>query len=87
MPTLTLYTRRDCRLCDEMKTVVRAVAATLPLTCKDVDVDGDPRLAQAYGRDVPVLLADGREIARHRVTAARLRQLLAETGGAGHQGT
>ena len=81
---LTLYTRRNCHLCDEMKAVVREVGLTRPLTIEEVDVDRDPALARRYGLAVPVLLAGGREIARHRVTAERLREVL-ETRPAGHQ--
>lgn len=82
---LKIYTRRNCHLCDEMKAVVREVGVTLPLVVEEVDVDRDPLLARRYGLAVPVLLAGARELARHRVTADRLRELL-ETRPAGHQG-
>jgi len=81
---LTLYTRRNCHLCDEMKAIVREVGRTLPVVIEEVDVDRDPALARRYGMDVPVLVAGERELARHRVTAERLRELL-ETRPAGHQ--
>ncbi len=87
MTTLTIYTRRNCHLCDEMKRVVRDVGLTLPLTIEAVDVDQDPVLARRYGTDVPVLVAGERELARHRVTAERLRELLEGARPAGHQGT
>jgi len=80
---LTLYTRRNCHLCDEMKAVIGEVGLTVPLTIEEVDVDGDPTLARRYGLEVPVLVAGGRELARHRVTAGRLRELLGEPP-AGH---
>ena len=84
MVSLTLYTRRNCHLCDEMKAVVREAGLTLPLALEEVDVDRDPVLARRYGTDVPVLAAGDRELARHRVTAGRLRELL-EMRPAGHQ--
>ena len=82
---LTIYTRRNCHLCDEMKAVVREVGLTLPLAIEEVDVDRDPALTRRYGLAVPVLVAGTRELARHRVTAERLRELL-EARPAGHQG-
>ena len=81
---LTIYTRRNCHLCDEMKAVVREVGRTLPLTLDEVDVDREPVLAHRYGWDVPVLVAGERELARHRVTAERLREML-DARPAGHQ--
>lgn len=86
MTTLTLYTRRDCHLCEEMKAVVREVGRTMPLALEEMDIDRDPALARRYGRAIPVLVAGGREIARHRVTADRLRAVL-DTRTAGHHGT
>lgn len=35
---------------------------------QEVDVDADARLDDLYGENVPVLLKDGIEICRHRLT-------------------
>jgi glutaredoxin len=72
MTTLTLYTRRACHLCDEMKAVVLEVVTRQPVELTEVDVDADPALARQYGHHVPVLFLDGREIARYRLTPTRL---------------
>jgi len=53
---LTIYTRRNCHLCDEMKAVVREVGRTLPLTLDEVDVDREPALAQPQARSPQGLL-------------------------------
>src|SRR5262245_4010285 len=80
MIRLTLYGRVDCHLCHEMLAVVEAVVREPPLAgrvvVEEVDVDGDPALIAAYGAEVPVLCLDGREIFRHRVGAAALRDRL-----------
>jgi glutaredoxin len=73
---LTLYTRPDCHLCERMKAVVREVGAEFPLALEEVDIDRVPALADRFGRDVPVLMVDGVEVARHRVTADALRRIL-----------
>ena len=73
---LSLYTRRHCHLCDEMKAVIREVGADVPLELEEIDVDGSRDLKKRYGLDVPVLAAEGEEIARHRVTAGTLREAL-----------
>lgn len=82
MPRLTLYGRRDCHLCRVMAAVVREVTAGTPgMVVEEVDVDRDPELRAAYGTDVPVLLVDGAEAFRHRVTAAALRSRLRVVAG------
>jgi 4a-hydroxytetrahydrobiopterin dehydratase len=67
---VTLYTRRDCHLCDEAKAAIRAAASLhrLPVTLREVDIEGDAALKARYTDDVPVIHVDGVEAFRHRVT-------------------
>jgi hypothetical protein len=81
MIRLTLYTRVDCHLCHDMRAVVAAVARERRLEVEEVDVDGDPALAAAYGADVPVLCVNGRKAFKYRVDAPALRARLAREGG------
>ena len=41
----------------------------------EIDVDSDPRLEELYGENVPVLLKDGVEICRHRLTPEAIEKL------------
>jgi hypothetical protein len=41
-----------------------------------VDISRDPQLEALYGREIPVILLDGREIARHVVRERKLLELL-----------
>lgn len=73
---LTLYSRKDCCLCEEMKGVVKQVAGRLPLEMEEIDVDSAPDLQEKYGNEVPVLFIDGRKAFKYRVTEAELRKRL-----------
>ena len=73
---LTLYGRADCHLCHEMRAVVDAVGREMRFDLEEVDVDGDPALAAAYGEEVPVLLVNGRKAFKYRVSAPDLRARL-----------
>lgn len=77
---VTLYGRRDCHLCEDMRAVVDEVARVVAVEVEEVDVDGDPALATAYGHEVPVLLVNGRKAFKYRVDARTLRQRLAREG-------
>ncbi len=79
-PTLTLYTRAGCHLCEEMKRVLDAVARRVPFVVQEVDVATDPALEHCYGHEVPVLLLGGRKVAKYRISEARLVRLLAGAG-------
>lgn len=75
MPRVTLYSRPGCHLCDHAK---RAMAAAMPAAeVKEVDVDSEPGLRERYGDHVPVAVADGRELFRHRFDPDCVRVLLA----------
>lgn len=73
---ITLYTRKDCCLCEEMKEVVRKVAGEFPLEVKELDVDSATDLQEKYGNEVPVLFIDGRKAFKYRVTERELKKRL-----------
>lgn len=75
-PNLTLYTRRDCCLCDEMKQVIGAVAADCDFNLDAIDVDSSAELRERYGDEVPVLFIDGRKAFKYRMTARDLTRRL-----------
>ena len=73
---LTLYTRADCCLCEEMKAVIEQVARRIPLAVEEIDVDSAPDLQRQYGDEVPVLLINGRKAFKYRATDRELRKKL-----------
>lgn len=73
---ITLYTRLDCCLCEEMKEVVRKVAMEFPLEMEEIDVDAAPDLKGKYGHDVPVLFINGRKVFKYRATVRELKKKL-----------
>lgn len=73
---LTLYTRKDCCLCDEMKAAVYAAAERIIISLDEIDVDSSPELAALYGSEVPVLFINGRKAFKYRVTEKELERRL-----------
>ena len=73
---LTLYTRPGCRLCEEMKAVIRRVQGQVACELAEVDISLDETLLQRYQHHIPVLLADGVEVARTRIGLADLVEIL-----------
>ena len=69
---LTLYTRPGCHLCDDLKEILLRVRRRQAFELREVDISGDPALERRYGHDIPVLLLDGVETARHRIDEADL---------------
>jgi len=69
-PTLTVYSRRHCHLCEEMIAGVQDLQARFAFEVEVVDVDADAALRKEYGLHVPVLVHEDRELCRHRLEPA-----------------
>ena len=74
---LTLYTKRECGLCDEMKEVVAALPKELNVTLKEVDITSDAALEEKYILDIPLLFHGGRCLVKHRTDE---KEILIEIG-------
>jgi hypothetical protein len=72
---LTLLGSPGCHLCHDMRAVVESVAPALGFRLSERDVRERPEWRE-YLLEIPVLLADGREVARHRIDAAELERRL-----------
>ncbi len=75
-PTVTVYTRTGCHLCDEAIAIVEEVAAGRA-RIELVDIDGDPALFDRYTIRVPVVAVDGVEIADYQIAREQLESALA----------
>lgn len=80
VPQLVLYGARQCTLCDAAAAVLSEVAARHDLKWRKLDIDGDPELEAAYRSEIPVLLLDGRKIAKYRIDPVALEAALRARG-------
>jgi glutaredoxin len=74
MYEVTLYTRKNCPLCDKAKAAI--LACGLPVTLTEIDVDGDADLLFLYDEHVPVIFVGGKEAFRHFVRPDELADYL-----------
>ena len=83
MTAVTIYSKPGCHLCDEMKALVARVARTLPSPpeIREVDITTDAGLEDRYGLEIPVLLVDGRKVAKYRIEEGALRRVLTTRHG------
>ena len=75
-PTVTLYGKAGCCLCDEATQALAAVRADRPFELEEVDVSIDPALNRVYGERIPVVAVDGEELFEYHVDEQLLRQRL-----------
>ena len=53
MPTLTLYTKPDCTLCDEALAALERVRRRTPFELEVIDISADTMLAERFGERIP----------------------------------
>jgi glutaredoxin len=75
-PTVTLYGKAGCCLCDEAKDALAAVREDHPFELEQVDVSLDPALNRVYGERIPVVALEGEELFEYHVDPAELRRRL-----------
>jgi hypothetical protein len=66
-------------LCDDAKEALDRVKARVPFELTVIDVDSDPKLVELYGWEVPVVLVDGKKVAKYRVDEEALIRRLRST--------
>jgi len=80
MPTVTLYGKPGCHLCDEARAVVLELRSRRRFDLEEVDVSLDPGLHRLYGERIPVLALDGEELFEYFVDAGVLDARLGRVG-------
>jgi glutaredoxin len=74
--TLTLYSKPGCHLCEDVRDLLEELRPQYGFTVEEIDITSDAALFARYRYDIPVLLRDGEEIARGRITDRELTNLL-----------
>lgn len=73
---VTLYTRPGCHLCEEAKQAIHAADCREQYTLQEINIDLDPELVRRYGWDIPVVLINGVETFKHRLTTSDFQREL-----------
>ena len=77
MLNVTLYSRKDCGLCDEVRAQLQELQDRFPHRLAEVDIESDPVLLKAFLVEIPVV-----EVGPYRLKAPISRQQLEMTLGA-----
>jgi len=77
MLNVTLYTRKNCKLCDEVKAELSELQSQYPHLLVEVDIDSDAALVKNFGLEIPVV-----EAGPYTLKAPITRQKLIITLGA-----
>lgn len=73
---IILYSKPSCHLCEVMKKEMAKADCAELYELREIDIESDAELFARYRYDIPVLMIDGVEAFRHRLTADSFRAYL-----------
>lgn len=73
---LTLLGKSGCHLCEDVRALLDELQSQHGFQLDEVDITSDANLYARYRHDIPVLLKDGTEVARGRISDRELIELL-----------
>ena len=76
MTVVTVYSRKNCHLCDVAIESLETVKSELNFEIEKIYIDGDAELTTKYGEEVPVIHIDGKHHDIFRVDLGRFRSSL-----------
>jgi glutaredoxin len=80
-PTLTLYSRPGCHLCDDARAALERVRARTAFSLHEVDITTDDELHRRYLERIPVVSLNGEELFEFFVDEAALENRLYRLSG------
>jgi glutaredoxin len=76
MATVTIYSKKECHLCDIAKKELEALRCDFELSIKEVDIEKDKIAFEKYKYLIPVIEVDGEIISTYRVNKEKLADML-----------
>ncbi len=76
MANLTIYTKKDCHLCDIAKETLLGLMEEFPFSLTEIDIEEDRQAYEKYRYLIPVLEIDGSIIFTYRINKDELKNLL-----------
>jgi glutaredoxin len=75
-PQLTIYTKPNCPLCDKALEQIERARQQTDFEFVEVNILSDPAIYGRYKNEIPVVLLNGKELFRFRLTAQALLECL-----------
>ena len=73
---IILYSKPGCHLCEVMKKEMASADCAELYELEEINIESNAELFARYRHDIPVLMIDGVEAFRHRLTAVSFRDYL-----------
>lgn len=76
MVNLTIYSKKNCHLCDIAKETLLRLRQEFPFSLTEIDIEKDRRAYEKYKYLIPVIEIDGEKVFNYRINEDELKRLL-----------
>lgn len=76
MATVTIYSKKECHLCDIAKEELEALQCEFDFSINEVDIEKDKPALEKYKYLIPVVEIEGRIISTYKVDTKKMKILL-----------
>ena len=80
-PTLTLFTRRGCHLCEKGKEMIDTLSEEFDFDYQECDIDSSDEWTEKYGLMIPVVTINEKEVQFGQLDKTSLFKTLTEIKG------
>jgi glutaredoxin len=67
MHEVVVYSKPDCCLCDEVKSLLRKLAVSHPFVWREVNILEDPEIYERFKVEIPVVFIDGKKAFKYHI--------------------
>jgi glutaredoxin len=76
MVNITIYSKKNCHLCDIAKEALIDIRKEFPFSLIEVDIEKDKETFEKYKYLIPVIEVDGEKIFTYKVNETELKTIL-----------
>ncbi len=76
MTSITIYSKKDCHLCDIAKETLLKVQQELPFSLNEIDIEKDRTAFEKYKYLIPVIEIDGEKAFNYKVDENEFKKIL-----------
>lgn len=76
MINVTIYSKKDCHLCDIAKETLLGLQQEFLFSLTEIDIEKDRQAYEKYKYLIPVIEIDGKEVFNYRINENELKKLL-----------
>ncbi len=76
MMIVTIYSKKDCHLCDIAKETLLKIQQELPFSLNEIDIGKDKTAFEKYKYLIPVIEIDGEKVFNYKVDENELKKIL-----------